>query len=89
MDFSRSNLRGTSLFGAHLQRATFVETDLRGAVLEGAFLDGAVLKGANLRGANLRGATLTGAYFHGARADDLTRWPTGFDWRGAGIELTQ
>ena len=40
---------------------------------------------ANLKGANLRGANLDWAGLLGARADEDTIWPEGFDPVAAGV----
>ncbi|HYN16478.1 MAG TPA: pentapeptide repeat-containing protein [Actinomycetes bacterium] len=45
------------------------------------------LSGSLLCGAELQGADLRGAYLEGARASKTTIWPSGFDWRSAGVEL--
>ena len=54
----------------------------------GADLSGAHLEGALLHGAHLEGVTLDGAELNGARATMDTAWPTGFDWRAAGVTIT-
>ena len=86
-----ADLSGADLSGARLRGADVVYTDLRGAVF-GAVADersgsirAADLRGAALRGADLRGALLTGALLGGAKADRVTQWPEGFDWRRAGV----
>jgi len=66
-----------------------------GANLEGAYLDGvnvvkadlteADLFGANLTGANFRGANLGGVDLKGAKANEDTVWPEGFDPVAAGV----
>jgi hypothetical protein len=86
----RADLRRAALDGADLRGAYLGGADLRGALLSGAdlratYLDGADLRGADLSGADLRGALLGGADLGGAVADRKTRWPDGFDWRGAGV----
>jgi Pentapeptide repeats (8 copies) len=91
VDLALADLRGTSLFYADLGGAFLVLADLRGAFLAGANLRGADLGAADLRGANLGSAELRregvpDADLTGARANALTRWPDGFDWRGAGVE---
>ena len=43
------------------------------------------LKGANLEGANLEGADLEGTELVGAKANQLTIWPEGFDPVAAGV----
>jgi uncharacterized protein YjbI with pentapeptide repeats len=57
------------------------------------------LRGADLRGADLSGAdppnsdqdfgisTVAEAKLGGAMADRSTQWPSGFDWRAAGVKL--
>jgi hypothetical protein len=85
-----AHLQDTGLTGAHLQRATLdgahlERARLTRAHLEGAQLDGAHLEGASLDGANLEGAWLAGAHLEGAIANDATTWPSGFDWRKAGV----
>jgi uncharacterized protein YjbI with pentapeptide repeats len=89
-DLSHTDLRGADLWGANLNGA-----DLSGAYLSGAYLGGADLGGADLRAADLRGATMAGAtvagttraILRGAKVDERTRWPDGFDWRQAGVEV--
>jgi Pentapeptide repeats (8 copies) len=96
-DLSDAHLEGALLAGARLEGA-----DLRHARLEGAHLAGARLKRANLADAHLEGADLGGAdlkealyldkaHLAGAEATDdprhPTRWPDGFDWRAAGVDV--
>jgi hypothetical protein len=96
-DLSDAHLEGALLAGARLEGA-----DLRHARLEGAHLAGAKLKRANLADAHLEGADLGGAdlkealyldkaHLAGAEATDdprhPTRWPDGFDWRAAGVDV--
>jgi hypothetical protein len=81
---ARAALRYAGLQGAELQHADLREVDLRWADLRGASLEEAILDGADLEGAQLDGASLKGA-----RADDRTTWPTGFDWRAAGVRAQQ
>ena len=92
MGESSRDLRGADLRGADLR-----DTDLRGADLAGADLSGALLHGADLRetcfgrsGLGHRGGDpeLTSIYdpeIFGARADDRTRWPDGFEVFGNGV----
>jgi uncharacterized protein YjbI with pentapeptide repeats len=97
-DLRRANLRGADLSGTDLSRANLGEANLSEARLEGAKLEGAVFDGANLwqaklAGANLRGAdlsrgTLIEADLSQATADRRTAWPSGFDWRSAGVTVT-
>jgi uncharacterized protein YjbI with pentapeptide repeats len=74
------HLERAGLRGAHLQGAR-----LEGAHLEGAQLENALLDGARLAGANLEGANLWRTRLRGSIANDKTKWPTDFDWRGAGV----
>ena len=79
---------------ARMERADLTEADLtwaplnkghlRGAVLRDAVLVEADLRGCDLRDADLCGADLTGAILddvdlRGARWDERTRWPEGFE----------
>jgi uncharacterized protein YjbI with pentapeptide repeats len=102
-DLNNADLRGAHLQATDLSHAQLADADLRGTHLlhtdlRRATLFGADLRGATLFGADLRGATLHGyasnpdqptpADLHGAKADKFTRWPDRFDWRLAGVELT-
>jgi len=72
-----ANLTGANLNGARLNRAN----------LTGANFTGAKLYAADLSGADLTGADLTLTV--GARYDDQTRWPDGFDPEAAGaVQVT-
>jgi uncharacterized protein YjbI with pentapeptide repeats len=89
-----AHLEGAWLYNAHLERAELSEAHLQGAQLPGAQLQGANLKGAQLQRANLKGAQLQGANLDGAvlvtaRADEATSWPSGFDWRAAGVVIEE
>jgi hypothetical protein len=68
------------LTDAHLRRTNF-----RRALLTHAILRGADLRDTILCGADLSGADLSGADLHNATCDDGTTWPSGFDWRAAGV----
>lgn len=78
-DFSYSLLSGAALREAvGLNRAAFVDSNLKGVDLHASDLAEADLRGANLsdadlRGADLRGARLDGASFKGARVDGETK----------------
>jgi uncharacterized protein YjbI with pentapeptide repeats len=85
-----ADLRGADLAGVNLGDAYLIRADLRGATLfradlRGADLADADLRGATLAGVNLGDADLRGVDLRGAFADQQTRWPQGFDWRGAGV----
>jgi hypothetical protein len=100
-DLCWARLEAATLFGAQLEGANLAPTDLRRAILTGAQLQGANLAGAQLQGANLagaqlqgadlggtqlQGANLAGAQLQGAIADAETIWPSGFNWRAAGVQ---
>jgi hypothetical protein len=96
VDLHNTDLRRFNLREAKMQRTIFTEAHLNATNLEKADLSGADLtrsdlRGANLRGANLRGADLTGMQennetdFSGARADNQTRWPVGFNPGARGV----
>jgi hypothetical protein len=80
-----AHLKEASLWHAYLEGAFLLAAHLEGAHLGAAHLEGADLAEAHLEGAHLGGAHLEGADLKGAKADDRTRWPTGFDWEKAGV----
>lgn len=82
-DLSFANLSNADLRGAQLCRATCRGTNFSGANLGLDNIGGRT----NLSGADLSTANLTGATFTGALYDDFTRFPAGFDPRGAGMVL--
>jgi uncharacterized protein YjbI with pentapeptide repeats len=98
-DLRRANLRGADLSGsrltrADLRRANLGEANLERAELEGALLGEANLWQAKLLGANLRGADLSRGMLvevdlDHATADRHTVWPSGFDWRSAGVTVVE
>jgi uncharacterized protein YjbI with pentapeptide repeats len=77
-----AQLQGAYLNGAQLQRANLLAADLQNANLEAA-----ELQEANLARAQLQASNLDGAHLQGATCDNETRWPDGFDWKAAGVEL--
>jgi hypothetical protein len=93
-----ANLRGTDLrdagLSAELRYADLRDADLRGARIIGGALNEADLRGADLRGAYLQGADFTDAKLRGAdlrgafAGERSTLWPKGFDWRRAGIRIS-
>jgi len=90
-DLGQADLRGADLSGADLRGSDLHQAVLQGADLEGADLEGADLEGADLfeaelRMANLDQANLNEARLIGARYDNFTHWPLGFDPQVAGIE---
>jgi uncharacterized protein YjbI with pentapeptide repeats len=82
---TRALFIGSDLSGADFRLADLTEADLTGANLKGANLKRANLKRANLEGANLEGANLRGVDLGGAKADEDTTWPEGFDPVAAGV----
>jgi pentapeptide repeat protein len=94
LDLSETDLRHADLWNARLgdvdlRRAGLQRAYLGQAHLEGAYLVDSHLEGARLFGAHLDGAHLDRTHLQGAEADARTRWPTGFDWRAAGVTLTR
>jgi hypothetical protein len=90
--FDRAHLEGAILHGAHLEQAFFENTHLEDAslgltYLEEAYLGFTHLERAELYDAHLEEAILDGVLLEGARADERTRWPPGFDWRAAGVTV--
>jgi hypothetical protein len=98
---TRAHLEGAFLYDSHLERAVLLEAHLEGARLHGCHLQEAVLRDAHLEGAILHFSRLEGAILHGAhldgieelefadlagaKADEHTSWPDGYDWRAAGV----
>jgi Pentapeptide repeats (8 copies) len=89
VDLRRADLRNARLGDVDLRSAGLQRAYLGGAHLRGAFLDGSHLEGARLFRADLEDANLDGTYLQGAEADVRTKWPDGFDWRAAGVTVTQ
>lgn len=69
VDLRKADLRGVDLQGADLSYANLRKADLRGATLWGVDLNGADLQDTRLRG---------------AKYDQDTNWPGGFDPQAAG-----
>jgi uncharacterized protein YjbI with pentapeptide repeats len=96
-DFRYANLRNTDLTGAdlryaklsrlHLDKAKVRNANLYRADLRHSILRDADLDGSNLCEADLRFAILDGAKLRGAKADEGTKWPKGFNWHRAGISM--
>jgi uncharacterized protein YjbI with pentapeptide repeats len=76
-DLRNTNLHGACLVGAGLFRADLQSANLQNADLSRAELLYTDLSGADLRGADLR-THLSTAKLKGARYDETTRWPAGF-----------
>lgn len=84
VDLSGVDLRGVDLKGAILRWAILKGTDLRGTDLRGVNLRGGDLRGANmteadLRRTDLRWADLRWVNLRGAKYNDKTLFPVGFD----------
>lgn len=88
-DLSESRLARADLRGANLGEARLERAELEGAVLGEANLWQAKLLGANLRGADLSRGMLVDADLDHATADRHTVWPSGFDWRSAGVTVVE
>jgi Pentapeptide repeats (8 copies) len=73
LHLQRTDLRKANLAAVHLKQVSFGSAHLEGAVLFGADLQRTVLSHAHLKG---------------AMADGATRWPAGFDWEAAGVQMT-
>ena len=79
-DLSKANLSKADLRKADLRKVDLGEANLRKADLRKADLSFANLRGADLREADLSEATLSEAI-----ADSKTKFPDGFDAKGAGV----
>ena len=79
------NLFKADLSKANLSKADLRKVDLGEANLRKADLRKADLSFANLRGADLREADLSEATLSEAIADSKTKFPDGFDAKGAGV----
>jgi hypothetical protein len=87
----RAELFYANLAYAHLEGAWLLYSHLEGVNLSGASLRGAGflrthLEGADLSNTHLEANTLDMAYLEGARGNEGTGWPDGFDWRAAGVK---
>jgi len=85
-DFSGADLRAATFDIVNLTSANFSESDLRQAALDHVDLTNADLQNADLRMASLKEAVLTGIDLTGARYDEKTVWPAGFDPDKAGAK---
>ena len=83
----RASFAGAALTGAMMRSGGFEQADFTGADLQDAKVEGARLAGAVLAGADLRCEGLGKADLRGARADEATRWPHGFDPLSHGVEV--
>ena len=84
VDLRDSDLQDADLREAWMDRAQMTGANLSGTYLQDATFNEAVLEHADLTGADLRGAIfhdarLEGADLKGAKWDDTTAWPDGFD----------
>lgn len=83
-DLSGCNFERADLRGANLQSAVLVDCNLRDADLGLDALGGAT----KLQGSDLRGAQLHGCRLQGAKYDQHTCFPPGFDPHAAGMVET-
>jgi hypothetical protein len=88
--FVEASVTNCNMHVVDLRYSYLVDADLSHSLLQGARVNGANLEGAKfehcyLHGADFRGSNLAKASVTGAKADDETRWPTGFDPKSAGI----
>jgi hypothetical protein len=79
-------LRGANFRGANLNHANLSNADLRGADLNARSLNHTNFRGADLRSTKISNADLRSTDLNGARANRSTEWPSGFDWRRAGVQ---
>jgi pentapeptide repeat protein len=84
-DLDLADLTNATMNGAHLERARLLAARLEGVLFDPydwpinvAHLDGAIFA----RPASAGGPRLN------AKANQRTRWPAGFDWRAAGVVMT-
>jgi uncharacterized protein YjbI with pentapeptide repeats len=88
-DLGRARLIGANLSGADLSKADLMGANLCKANLSGTNLSEARLIFSYLMGANLGGANLNNADLRGAKYDQTTIWPDGFDPIAAGAILNK
>ena len=81
--FDAANLQRTIMRGGNLTDASFIAANLTNADLSEDNVGGAT----DLRGANLETAELMGTNFRGARYDQRTAFPKGFDPRDHSMKL--
>ena len=90
-DLMKANLEGADLGSANLEGAVLLGANLKDADLGSANLAGADLWGASLENARLIAADLEDALslgfanLKGARCNDSTTWPDGYNYRAAGV----
>lgn len=78
-NLQRTNLQGANLLRANLQSANLQKAKLQGAHLGSANLQDTDLQETDLRGANLQSKSLAFAQLKGAKHNDKTIFPTGFN----------
>lgn len=94
----QAQLTAATFAGARLGNTNFSGANLSQAVLQDAMLTETNLRDADLTGANLCNAKLIAvdlstvrnlgsADLEGATADTATIWPSGFNWRQAGVRM--
>jgi Pentapeptide repeats (8 copies) len=93
-DFSDATLNGAFLNGANLTSSVLRRAKLQGAELGGIRTDRTSFTHADMRNAFICGADLSGATdldkanLRGAVASASARWPSGFKYRQAGVEIS-
>ncbi len=88
-NLSRANLYQAILIGADLSGADLTEADLTMANLSKSFLFNNYIKAANLSGADLTKANLTKANLTGAKYNEYTKFPEGFDPKEHGMKKVE
>jgi len=83
----KANLQNTDFRYAILRDADFFNADLSDAVFRNAILERVDFGEAILLRANLEGSDLTDVQLNGAKYNSDTKWPGGFDPKGAGAIL--
>jgi uncharacterized protein YjbI with pentapeptide repeats len=89
VDLRRANLQSADLRGARVIYSELQRANLRDANLIGVDLGLSDLSNVDLRGADLLNADLETSDLKGARYDEQTRWPSGFDPVKAGAVLVK
>lgn len=84
-NFTDAHLGNADLREADLNRTILTKAFLMDADLRGALMVGTNLKGANIKGADLRGVKLSSTTLDGARANEHTKWPEGFNPQQANV----
>jgi hypothetical protein len=86
-DTTPIRLSGARLAGADLRGANLRGVDLRGALLGPGTSPSAFVRGFISSIPSFQDVLQRAANFHGATANKDTKWPSGFDWKAAGVAL--